>query len=194
MAAWDPQNATPRKQCERWNTAHHFHYLTFSCFRRQAFLGPDRTRQWLADAIGAARIKHDFRVIAYVFMPEHVHLLIRPQQRVYNISRILQGIKLPVSRKARAFILKEAPAFADRMHASADARGSLRFWQAGGGHDRNVFSAEELWEKIHYIHRNPVKRGLVKRATDFVWSSAADYAKARIGPLGVDNRDLPWVG
>ncbi|HEY4328894.1 MAG TPA: hypothetical protein VGN88_04100 [Phycisphaerae bacterium] len=69
----------------------------------------------------------------------------------------------------------------------------FRFWQRGGGYDRNIFSAEELHEKIHYIHQNPVKRKLVTLATDFPWSSAADYAKQRKGPLPVDNQNLPWL-
>ncbi len=38
---------------------------------------------------------------------------------------------------------------------------AVRFWQRGGGYDRNIHTAEELWEKITYIHRNPVKRKLV---------------------------------
>ena len=54
-------------------------------------------------------------------------------------------------------------------------------------------SPEELWEKIAYIHNNPVKRKLVPRATEWLWSCAAVYAKLRGGPLPVDNTDLPWL-
>ena len=190
---WDPDLAPPRKRCKRYNTPSHSHFLTFSCFKRQPFLSKDRTRQWLTDAILAARQKHSFRLIAYVFMPEHAHLLIRPAHAEYDISTILHSIKLPVSRKARQFILKEAPDFLDRMSVRSGARTSVRFWQAGGGHDRNIFNPQEMWEKIIYIHNNPVKRKLVTRAVDWQWSSAADYAKLRVGLLPVDNKDLPWL-
>jgi REP element-mobilizing transposase RayT len=56
------------------------HELTFSCHRRFAFLRAERTCAWLADAIDKARYEHPFLLWAYVFMPEHVHLLIWPTQ------------------------------------------------------------------------------------------------------------------
>jgi putative transposase len=88
--------------------------------------------------------------------------------------------------------VKEAPEFAEHMRDADGNENSLRFWQAGGGYDRNIFTAEELWEKIKYIHENPVRRKLVTIATDWRWSSAADYAKLREGPLKVDNENLSW--
>jgi len=191
---WKPENAPPRKRCKRYNTPGQSHFLTFSCFGRQAFLSRERTCQWLADAVIRAREKYAFKLIAYVFMPEHVHLLIHPTQREYDISAILESIKIPVGRKARNFVVKHAPEFIERMRVDSGVGPMrLQFWQAGGGHDRNIYSAEEMWEKIHYTHRNPVKRKLTARGVEWKWSSAADYAKVRVGPLPVDNRDLPWL-
>jgi putative transposase len=67
----------------------------------------------------------------------------------------------------------------------------MRFWQRGGGFDRNLFSSGELWEKIRYVHENPVKRGLCAKRSDWPWSSAADYAGARAGPLKIDWESIP---
>jgi putative transposase len=125
---WDPQSAPPRKLCERHNTPGDTHFLTFSCLRPQPFLTRDRTRNWLVDSIKAAKEKHSFRLIAYVFMPEHVHLLIHPTGS-YDISDILASIKAPVGRKARNFVLKEAPEFADHMTDPDGNQNTLRFWQ-----------------------------------------------------------------
>ena len=60
-------------------------------------------------------------------------------------------------------------------------------------YDRNIYTAKELWEKIGYIHRNPVRRQLVARPEEWEWSSAADYAGTRVGepPIPVDNQELP---
>ena len=58
--------------------------------------------------------------------------------------------------------------------------------------DFTSISPEEFYEKIEYIHHNPVKRKLVMKRVDWKWSSAADYAKVRVGPLGVENQDLAW--
>ena len=79
-----------RKRCHRYNVPGQFHCLTFSCFKRQPFLTRDRACQWLVDSITAARRTHRFRLTAWVFMPEHVHLLIYPEGQQYE-PRILRG-------------------------------------------------------------------------------------------------------
>src|SRR5256885_16898359 len=72
-----------RKRCARYNVAAHAHFLTFSCYKRQPFLSKDRSCQWLAEAIVAAREKHNFDLWGYVFMPEHAHLLLFPRREEY---------------------------------------------------------------------------------------------------------------
>ena len=181
------------KTCKRYNTPGDSHFLTFSCFRRRPFLCKDRSCQWLANALIVARHEYDFRIIAYVFMPEHVHLLIHPNRRLYDISDILAAVKMPVARAARKFITESARDFLPYMQdRQPGGKVMFRFWQRGGGYDRNIFSPEELHEKIQYIHNNPVRRKMVSHATDYRWSSAADYAHIREGPLPVDNQNLPW--
>ena len=86
---------TVRKRCQRWNTPWQAHGLTFSCYRRQAFLSKDRTRGYLADAVNRARETHGFHVWAYVFMPEHVHLLIWPAG---GLPKDTEGMVAPSSR------------------------------------------------------------------------------------------------
>ena len=51
-----------------------------------------------------------------------------------------------------------------------------RFWQQGGGYDRNFDNVAAAWASVEYIHRNPVRRGLVDCPTDWTWSSARWYA------------------
>ena len=64
-----------------------------------------------------------------------------------------------------------------------DGQASYRFWQRGGGYDRNLWSPEEIHEKIHYIHANPVRRGLVVRPEDWPWSSVHDYTGSTNRPM-----------
>jgi hypothetical protein len=61
-----------------------------------------------------------------------------------------------------------------------------RFWQSGGGFDRNVGDEDIMWKKICYIHQNPVERGLVKKPEDWKWSSARWYAGQREGQIPID--------
>ncbi len=93
----------------------HAHELTFSCYHGYPFLKADRCCEWLIDAIDAARDKLDFAVWAYAFMPEHVHLIVWPSQEKYDITEIRSGIKLPVSRRAVAFLRRESPKWLDRI-------------------------------------------------------------------------------
>lgn len=99
------------KTCRRFNEVGHAHALTFSCFHRKSYLTGERACSWLAEAINAASGKHAFDVWAYVFMPEHVHLLICPRQDKYDVSKFLASVKLPVTRKACAYATQYAPEF-----------------------------------------------------------------------------------
>jgi putative transposase len=180
-----------RKTLRRYNDPGHAHALTFSCFRRQPFLGKDRSRQWLVDAIDRARDRLRFHVWAYVVMPEHVHLLIWPTGPEYDVSDILNSVKLSVVKRAVPFVRRAAPSFLARMEERRPGgKVSHRFWQPGGGYDRNVVEPETAYREIEYIHNNPVRRGLCERPEDWYWSSAADYAAVRSGPLRVDRESL----
>ena len=177
----EPAQIEPHKHktCRRYNDAGHAHALTFSCFHRQAFLSRDRTRRWLIDAIEQARAKHSFDIWAYVIMPEHVHLLIHPLTVDYSISRIFST-------------LKTAPEFAARMtDIQPNGKQTLRFWQRGGGFDRNLWNPTHVWETVDYIHANPVRRELCVHPTDWEWSSARSYEDDTIGWLPIGFESLP---
>jgi REP element-mobilizing transposase RayT len=67
----------------------HAHLLAFSTRRRKPYLETEQICVWLSESISKALIKHDFQVIASVFMPDHVHLLIDPEGESYRIADIL---------------------------------------------------------------------------------------------------------
>jgi putative transposase len=75
----------------------------------------ERFCRFLVDAIDAARSAHALDLWAYVFMPEHVHLVLYPTQEDYSISHLLQSIKQPVSRKALAFLREHRPSDLERL-------------------------------------------------------------------------------
>ena len=104
------------------------HELTFCCYRRYPFLEADRTCQWLADALDEARNDLDFALWAYVFMPEHVHLIVYPRRPIYNIPIILKAIKEPVGRKAIKYLCDHAPHWLPRITVQRGQRRERRFW------------------------------------------------------------------
>jgi len=169
------------------NEPGHAHELTFSCFRHYAFLKSERTCQWLADALTEARKKLEFALLAYVFMPEHVHLIVHPRRPTYDISAIRQAIKEPVGRRGVRYLRVHAPHWLPRITVQRGKRQERRFWQAGGGYDRNVIEPSTLLAMMEYIHANPVRRGLVSRPQEWKWSSAGWFkGKNSLPPDAID--------
>jgi putative transposase len=174
------------------NEPGHAHELTFSCFKRYKFLAAERTCTWFAEAIAAARAEFAFSLWAYVFMPDHAHLVIHPEGAVYDVSLILKAIKEPVGRRSVAYLRENAPGWLAKISVRHGKRIEHRFWEAGGGYDRNVTEAETLAAMIEYIHNNPVRKGLVARAADWKWSSAGWLEGKAPNTLRPDPVPVEW--
>lgn len=115
-------------------------------------------------------------------MPEHVHLLVRPRFDA-RLDLPLRSLKTAVAKRVMGRWLELDAPILDRIRTSS---GRLRFWQKGGGFDRNVRDLGEFRREVRYIHRNPVKRGLVERPEDWKWSSARWWMGRRAGELECD--------
>ncbi|MGB6191017.1 MAG: transposase [Terracidiphilus sp.] len=135
----------------RYQQTGDFHLLTFSCYRRRANLSSVAAMDLFEDALERVRLRYRFVVSGYVVMPEHVHLLVNEPFRA-PLSKAIQALKLSVTMRNR-----ERP-----------------FWQAHY-YDFNVSTHEKFVEKLRYIHRNPVVRGLVAKPEDWLWSSFRHY-------------------
>ncbi len=195
MRIADPETGKSyvEKRRVRYNEPGQPRELTFSCYRHYAFLARDRTRQWLCEALDEARAEFGFQLWAYVFMPEHVHVLVYPGDAPQQMSRFLQAAKELVARKAIRYLKANTPEWLARITVREGARVRHRFWQPGGGYDRNITSAEALRGVVDYIHANPVRRGLVARAEEWEWSSARWYAGLRPVKLEMDEAVLTDV-
>ncbi len=159
-----------------YNTPGHAHELTFCCYRRLRLLEHDFVRNTFLANLDRARQKWNFHVWAYVLMPEHVHVIVYPRDEVYDISKILLAVKKPVAYQALQWLESYEPqTFRNLLVPRSDGTFERRFWEAGGGFDRNVHSGKAAWNMIHYIHWNPVRRGLVRSPEEWKWSSAAFY-------------------
>jgi len=118
-------------------------------------------------------------VAGYVVMPEHVHLLIGEPERG-KLSLVIQMLKQITSRKPKP--ATEPPA------DSVEGAGQLkRFWQVRY-YDFPVWTDAKRIEKLRYIHRNPVRRGLAERPEDWKWSSFAHYATGVEGAVEIESQ------
>ena len=113
------------------------------------------------------RVWYGCYIAGYVVMPEHIHLLISEPERS-KLSVVIQMLKQITSQNLRA---KHLP----------------RFWQVRY-YDFPVWSEAKRIEKLRYIHRNPVKRGLVERPGDWKWSSFVHHATGMEGIVEIESQ------
>ncbi|MBI2480936.1 MAG: transposase [Planctomycetia bacterium] len=165
-----------RKRVKHYHEPGDFHELTFSCYHRMKLLTNDAWRGYLSRSIDAAASAEEFLVLAFVFMPEHVHLLVfpsRPAVDAESISRFLAEVKRPCSLQVKADLMASGSRLLQRLTIrERPDRWVFRFWQEGPGYDRNLNTPTSVMAAIDYIHLNPVRRGLVKQAGLWRWSSA----------------------
>ncbi|HEY3703507.1 MAG TPA: transposase, partial [Terracidiphilus sp.] len=153
---------------KRFQKAEALHFITFSCFQRLPFLEESEPKDLFELVLEQTRARHQARVFAYVLMPEHIHLLINEPPLIL-LAQFLKALKQITSRKLRG----------DRP----------QFWQERY-FDANIYSESGRSQVIRYIHRNPVKRGLVAFPQQYRWSSFNHYAT---GIRGVVEIESEWT-
>ena len=177
-----------RKTIKHFHRVGDFHEFTFSCYRRSPLLVDDRRCLLLAEALDRACLQEEMDLVAYVFMPEHVHLLVYPRIETPDLGRFLALVKQPTSKAIKSMLESEDHGLLESlMVPERPGKTCFRFWQEGPGYDRNVYSPKVVQTTIDYIHNNPVRRGLCLRPTDWKWSSIHFYEasaerRCRIGP------------
>ncbi|HSE50498.1 MAG TPA: transposase [Terriglobales bacterium] len=161
------------------------YFITFSCYRRLPLLGTGRRRDLFLRVLEKVRCEYRFTVVGYVLMPEHVHLFVsEPEHR--NLSVVIKALKQAVAHRALSALRRER-ALARQLALFSET--PAVFWQARF-YDFNVFTEKKRTEKLRYMHRNPVKRGLVSSPERWRWSSFRSYA-LRDGRTGDCQCDLP---
>jgi len=128
----------------------------------------------LALSLARMRQKHGFLLTAWVFLPDHWHAIICPPYPL-TISRVFQAVKV------------------SSMISINHGRGEAgELWQ-GRFFDRALRTVKEYVETVEYIHMNPVRRGLVAKASDWRWSSAGWFEGTPTCDLVPDQLPPEWV-
>jgi putative transposase len=180
-----------RKLVKHYHEPGDLHEVTFSCYKRQPLLTNDAWREQLAQCIDAAGEEHEVQLAAFVFMPEDVHLLVVPTGGQAAIDLYLAGIKQPFSKWVKQRLVDVKSSLIDRLTVlERPGKSCFRFWQEGPGYDRNLTTPDVVEAAIEYFHMNPVRRGLVKQAIDWRWSSASWYL---LDPSRQQLPGLPFV-
>jgi putative transposase len=139
----------------------HLHFITFSCTRKRSILGTPEARTKFVEILEQTRQKYLFQINGYVVMPTHVHLLLS-EPETSPLSLAIQILKQRFSR----------------------TRTEDHVWEPRY-YDFNVFTQRKRIEKLRYMHRNPVKAGLVENPEDWQWSSYHAYAHNEPHPIQI---------
>ena len=145
-------------------------FVTFSCYHRRPLFTTAASRLLFESALERVRRKFRLRVYAYVVMPEHIHLQVSEPERG-TLADALKSLKQSIAR---------------RLIGEDDRGCGGHFWQKRY-YDFNIRNHPQLVEKIRYIHRNPVKRGLCARPEDWEWSSFRHYATGCEGRVQIES-------
>ena len=159
----DPKNYNPPMplHLRRYQQQGDDHFITFSCHNRLPYLNTSAARDIFLKSLESTRRRYSFQVLGYVIMPEHVHLLLsEPTEK--PLATALQALKLSVSKLSvpRPFWL-------------------TRYY------DFNILTHNKLIDKLHYMHMNPVARGLVQAPQDWSHSSYRHYALNEISSVQI---------
>jgi putative transposase len=177
------------------------HFLTFSCYRRRPLFRNNAHCDLFLKILDRVRRRYRFVVLGYVVMPEHIQLLVSEPQRE-TLSTAIQALKLGVVRSMR-YASGSAVVTTPRSRKTGETWGTPfpgipvhgtpvhpdRFWQARF-YDFNVWTERKRIEKLRYIHRNPVERGLVSSPEQWRWSSFRWYLCGETGPVPINDTDV----
>ncbi len=169
-----------RRNLKRFYGSGDLHFITCSCFRRQPFLGTPTRRDLFLTVLEQVRKRYAFVLVGYVVMPEHIHLLISEPQKK-NPSTVMQALKIGFARRVLARKRRKRNPAQGRLFEHAPQH----IWQKRF-YDFNIWSEHKRIEKLRYMHRNPVKRGLVESPELWRWSSFRAYFLTETGPVAVN--------
>jgi putative transposase len=151
-------------------------------------LGTARRRDLLLTVLEQMRKRYQFVVAGYVVMPEHIHLLISEPQKK-NPSTVIQALKISFARR----VLAQARRRRNPSQASLFDHAPQHVWQKRFHHsdyDFNVWTERKRIEKLRYMHRNPVKRGLVESPELWRWSNFRAYFLREAGRVRVNEWEV----
>jgi putative transposase len=182
-----------RRNLKRYYGAGDLHFITCSCYQRRPLLGTPQRRDLFLSVLERMRIRYQFVVVGYVIMPEHIHLLIsEPQEK--NPSTVMQALKLGFARRV---LVQSKPQAKRRVDAAqTDLIEHVpqricpqRVWQKRF-YDFNVWTEHKRVEKLGYMHRNPVQRGLVESPELCRWSSYRACSLGEAGPVKINGWEV----
>lgn len=132
----------------------------------------------------------------YVVMSNHIHMIV--QSKEGNLSDLIRDFKKFTAKTILDKIQNEPESrrewMLERFKVATESHSrnkNYQFWQYGN-HPEEIYSNKFMWSKLDYIHLNPVRSGIVERASHYIYSSASNYVNDT-GLLYIEKADVPIV-
>jgi len=130
-------------------------YITTKTWRNQQIFSSDYSVNFIYEGLNQISNKYDFKIVGFVIMPDHLHLIIVSQNNdLSNIMHDLKG-KIAFDMLSQGII-------------------ETKLWQKGF-YDHVIRNKKDLTEKLNYMHKNPLRAGLVKETAFYKYSSFRYY-------------------
>ncbi len=123
----------------------------------------------------------NLNIYAWCLMSNHLHLIAQAENPE-KLNEIMRDFKTFTSKKIIQFIQSANESrkewmleYFSKACEHLARKQQYKVWQ-DGYHPEEVFSPSFLYQKLEYIHQNPVKDLIVANAEDYLYSSARNYA------------------
>ncbi len=151
-------------------------------------------RDCIIDCLDFCIKNKEMTLYGYVIMSNHIHLIV--QSKDGKLSDLIRDFKKFTAKAILDKIQTEPESrrewMLERFKIATESHSrnkNYQFWQYGN-HAEEVYSEKFMWSKLDYIHLNPVRAGIVEKASDYIYSSAGNYVNGA-GILTIEKADNP---
>lgn len=168
------------------------YYVTSVKFNRVPIFSEEFACQILISVLAEVRDHFPFKLIAYVIMPDHFHVIVNPIDG--DISKWLLRFRGLSARRIIAY-LKEAEAndWLRKLTLSSTQKRNHKFalWHKDPS-IVHLFSDKFAIQKSSYIHANPTRAGLTDHPAKWKWSSYFSYLPHEDGDVAIEMDRKPY--
>jgi len=176
----------------KFNDQNYVHFITTKTFENYPYFRDNKCCLILLGELDFYRKHLEFKVLGYVIMPDHLHCLIFWNVEKYpklTISKIVQGIKSHSAKEISYYLRtgRRKPSLSPYSKGASKGshlpnvyewknigkihtKSNIQIWQKGF-YDFNIYNEKKFYEKLNYIHNNPIVIGLCEKKEGYQWSS-----------------------
>jgi putative transposase len=157
------------------------YFFTVVTYQREPIFLMPKARSLLHRAWEEIERKYPFQTEAICLLPEHLHSIWKLPEGDCNYSLRWKEIKRKFTSSYLFYLREKYPRNESRIKKKEATIWQRRFWE------HTIVDENDYYSHIDYIHKNPMKHGLVEHVRDWPWSSFHRFV--RIGMYPID-----WCG